>query len=117
MLFVMVQVLILNRVHLFGVATPLLYVYFVLQLERNTPRWAVMVWAFALGLSIDTFANTAGVTAGSLTLIGLLQPYVLGLFVPRDAADNLSPSVRSLGLAPFFYYALVLGEGLLFTTG
>ena len=84
MLFVMVQVLILNRVHLFGVATPLLYVYFVLQLERNTPRWAVMVWAFALGLSIDTFANTAGVTAGSLTLIGLLQPYVLGLFVPRS---------------------------------
>ena len=31
----LVQILILNHIHLFGVATPLLYVYLIMLLKRN----------------------------------------------------------------------------------
>ena len=34
-----VQALVLNHIHLFGFAIPLLYVYFVMLFRRNTPRW------------------------------------------------------------------------------
>ena len=47
------QVLVLNHIHLFGYATPLLYVYFALTLRRGTPRWAVLLWCFAMGLAVD----------------------------------------------------------------
>ena len=44
------QVLILNHVHIFGVATPLLYVYFVVTFHRNFPRWIILLSSFLLGL-------------------------------------------------------------------
>ena len=106
--FCLVQVLVLNRIHLFGVATPLLYVYFVLGFRRNYPKWGLLLWAFAMGVVIDSFSNTPGVAAGSLTFIAALQPYVLAPFVPRDSADDMRPSLHGMGGAPYFYYSLIL---------
>ena len=80
----LVQGLVCNHIHLFHCATPLLYIMFVLHFRRNTPRWQMLVWSFALGLGVDIFANTPGVAAGSMTAIALLQPYLLELFLPRD---------------------------------
>ena len=37
-LFTLVQVHILNHIHLFNVATPLVYVYFILLFPRNHQR-------------------------------------------------------------------------------
>ncbi len=106
--YVLAQATVLGRIHLFEVATPLIYVYFVAKFPRNYPQWAVLLWSFALGLSVDIFSNTPGVAAGSLTLIGALKPVLLQLVTPRDAADDLVPSVRTLGLAKFTYYAAML---------
>lgn len=61
------QVLVLNHVHLFGVAIPLLYVYFVLSFPRDYSRNGALVWSFLLGLFIDIFSNTPGVAAFSMT--------------------------------------------------
>ena len=107
-ILVLAQALVLNHIHLFGVATPLLYVYFVLLFRRNYPRWGILVWNFLLGLCIDVFSNTPGLTAASLTLLGLLQPYVLEPFVPRDSDDALMPGMRSLGVSKFISYTIVM---------
>ena len=88
---VLVQGLVFNHIHLFNCATPLLYILMVLHFRRNHPRWSVMLWSFMMGLCIDVFANTPGVAAASMTFIGLLQPYLFELFVPRDSADDLEP--------------------------
>lgn len=114
----LMQALVLNRIHLFGCATPLLYVYFALIFPRNYPRWAILVWCFLLGLSIDTFSNTPGVASASLTLIGAVQPYFLNLFIPRDAAEDMSPSAAGLGPLKFSFYSatLILLYCLLFFT-
>ena len=42
----LVQVLVLNHIHLFDYATPLLYIYFVISFNRNYPKWAILVWSF-----------------------------------------------------------------------
>lgn len=106
--FVLAQATVLGRIHLYEVATPLLYVWFVIKFPVDSQRWTILLWSFCLGLAVDIFSNTPGVAAGSLTLIGLLQPILLQLFMPRDAADDLMPSIRTLGLAKFFYYATIL---------
>lgn len=102
------QVLVLNRIHLFGYATPLLYVYFVLLFPRKYPKWALLLWCFALGLVNDTFSNTPGVACASLTLLGAIQPYYLELYVPRDAVEDFSPSLRNLNWGKFIAYSLTL---------
>ena len=115
---VLVQGLVFNHIHLFNCATPLLYIIMVLHFRRNHPRWAVLLWCFMMGLCIDVFANTPGVAAASMTLVGLLQPYLFELFVPRDSADDLKPSVRTIGMGSYFLYVLiiVLVYNLLFFT-
>ena len=68
-LFSLVQVLVCNQIHLFGFATPLVYVYFVILFQRNYPKWAILLWSFSLGLLIDVFSNIPGVAAGAMTLL------------------------------------------------
>ena len=57
LVLLIVQALVLNNIHLFGFATPLLYVYTVICMRRNFPRWAALVISFLLGLGIDIFSN------------------------------------------------------------
>ena len=104
----LVQVLILNHIHLFNVAIPLLYVYFTITFHRGTPKWMILLWSFALGLAIDVFSNTPGLASGSLTLIAVIQPYLLELFIPRDSAENLEVSVSTLGLGKFVIFCVIL---------
>ena len=107
-ILLLAQVLVLNHIHLFDCATPLLYVYVVLQFRRNYPRWGILLVSFLLGLVVDIFSNTPGVAAASMTFLGFLQPYVFAMFLNRDSDEDLQPSMKSLGFAKFFYYAAVL---------
>lgn len=107
-ILLLAQVLVLNHIHLFDCATPLLYVYVVLQFRRNYPRWGILLVSFLLGLVVNIFSNTPGVAAASMTFLGFLQPYVFAMFLNRDSDEDLQPSMKSLGFAKFFYYAAVL---------
>ena len=102
------QAFVFNRIHLFGCATPLIYIYMIIKLERNYPKWGILLWSFALGVTVDALSNTPGVAAASLTLIGAVQPYFMELFVQRDAAENLSPSLKTLGYGKFTFFASML---------
>lgn len=104
----LVQVLVLNHVWLLNVATPLLYVFFVITFPRNSAKGEVLAWSFCLGLLIDLFSNTPGMASGTMTLVALLQPYLLELFVPRDSADNLEVKSATLGWTKFLTFSLIL---------
>ena len=64
------QALVLNHIHLFGCATPMVYVYLVLLFRRGYARWAVIAVSFMMGLCVDIFSNTPGVAAGAMTFVG-----------------------------------------------
>lgn len=100
-LLLLVQMLVLNHVCLFQVATPLLYVFFAITFRRGTPMWMILLWNFSLGLMIDIVYNTPGLAAGCMTLVGFIQPYLLEPLVPRDSAENLKTSASTLGMSKF----------------
>lgn len=104
----LIQVLVLNSVQLFGCATPLLYIYFVIIFPRSYPRWALLLWGFVLGMCNDMFANTPGVAAASLTLAAFLQPWLLEICLPRDAEKELKVSTGTLGKGNFALLSLML---------
>ena len=104
-LLFLAQTIVLGRIHLFHYATPLLYVYFVTMFPRNYEKWAILLWSFQLGMCIDIFSNTPGLAAASLTVIAAIQPYYLELFVPRDSAENLQPTMATIGPLKYTYYA------------
>ena len=103
-----VQSLVLNHVHLFDVATPMVYVFFVLTFRRNSFRTGMLIWSFLLGLVVDIFSNTAGVGAATMTLMAFIQPYLLFLLTPHDSAEDMEVSVKTLGVARFTYLTLMM---------
>lgn len=104
----LLQVLVFDRIWLFNVATPLMVVYFIIALPRGYPRWGALLWSFFLGLAVDMFRNTPGVTAAALTIVGMVQPYLIELFLPRDAEPDIKSSARSLGVWHFLSLASIL---------
>ncbi|MDR0891993.1 MAG: rod shape-determining protein MreD [Mediterranea sp.] len=103
----LLQVLILNNVHIFGYATPFLYIYFVLKLSSDTSCNSLMIWAFCLGLAVDIFSDTPGINAAATTLLAFLRPSFLRLFTPRDNLDSFVPSIGSIGVSSFLKYTVV----------
>ena len=103
---VLLQVLILNNVHIAGYATPFLYIYFILRLESNISRNEAMIWGFALGLCIDIFSNTPGMNAAATVMLAFVRPIFLRLFTPRDNQE-ISPSLKNLGFSSYVKYLLV----------
>lgn len=105
---VLVQALLLNNICLFGLATPFVYIYFLLVLDRDADRNALMSTAFLLGLAIDVFSNTPGVNAGASVLIAFMRPGLLRLFSPRDEYENFEPGIYTLGIWAFVRYATIV---------
>ena len=115
---VLLQVLILNNVHIAGYATPFLYIYLILKFESDVPRNALMLWAFFLGLAVDVLSDTPGMNAAATVLLAFLRPTFLRLFVPRDTLDTLVPAVRTMGISPFLKYlvaSVLVHHGMLLT--
>ena len=73
LLLVFLQVVVFNHVHILGYATPLPYIYALLILPSNTPRWLYLVAGFLLGLSIDTCTNTPGMAAAATTATDIVS--------------------------------------------
>ena len=106
---VLLQVLILNNVHIAGYATPFLYIYLILKFESDVSRNTLMLWAFS---------DTPGMNAAATVLLAFLRPIFLRLFVPRDTLDTLIPAVRTMGIFPFLKYLVIcvlVHHGMLLT--
>ncbi|MCR5070282.1 MAG: rod shape-determining protein MreD [Prevotella sp.] len=106
--FTLLQALLIGHIHILGVATPLLYVYFVLLFPHNFSKWAQLLLCFAMGLSIDMFSNTPGLAAASMTLLGFVQPYTLELFLKKEDEPDLRPGIATMGFTRFLVYSIML---------
>ena len=69
LVLLLIQVLICNNIMLFGVATPVIFIFIILRLPMDTPVKIVMTVAFLSGLLVDIFSDTPGVNAPGLHYI------------------------------------------------
>ncbi len=106
---VALQVLILNHVNLGGYINPYFYVYFILLLPFQTPKWMLLLLAFALGWSIDIFTNTIGLNAAACVLMAFARPFVItAISSGPESLIGDTPSLRNQGVKWFLYYAVIL---------
>jgi len=104
-----VQVLLLDNVHIGGYINPCLYVFFILLLPFETPGWLLLVSAFFLGLSIDSFTNSTGLHTAATVFMAFLRPQVIRITgAPADYEGNLRPGIADMGFRWFLIYSLIL---------
>jgi len=74
------------------------------------PRGWLTFTGFIYGLTLDYFLNTPGLHAAACVLIAYVRPFLVNLLIPQEGAEQsyASPSVRSMGWAPYFTLVLIL---------
>ena len=63
--FVLLKILVLNHIHFLRIATPFLYLYFIVKLPVGLAPTKVIFLSFLTGLVIDMFGNTPGMHAAA----------------------------------------------------
>ena len=104
---VLFQALVLNQMHIGGYATPFFYIYFILKFNSRISRNNLMLWAFALGLTVDMFSKTPGMNAAAATCLAFFRAPLIRLITLRDMDEGFRPGVKALGFSSFFRYSLL----------
>lgn len=108
-LLVFLQVFILNNIQFSGYINPYIYVVFILTLPFETPKWLLLVLAFLIGITIDTFSHTLGMHSSATVFMAFLRPFVLEIIAPRDGYESETyPQLRYYGGNWFLKYAAIL---------
>lgn len=108
LLMVLLQI-ICNRICLFNIAVPFVFIYFILRLPLTLSVNWVMTLSFLIGLVVDIFSNTQGMFAMSCVILGALRKIVFGLFYPREDEMTIPiPSIRTLGIGNYIKYMFTL---------
>lgn len=107
-LFVLIQILFLNHIHFLRMATPFLYLYFLLKLPNGIARSRMLLLSFITGLVIDAFTNTPGMHAAACTLAGFVRDPLIRFLIGKDLPEGLYPSFRTFGYGGFFRYTFAV---------
>jgi cell shape-determining protein MreD len=106
---ILFQVLILNNIQFSGYINPYFYIYFILLLPFETPRWLLLLSAFFLGISLDAFTHTLGLNASACILMAFIRPFVISaISTGTEFMIGHSPSLKNQGMKWFAYYSIIL---------
>ncbi|NWJ52276.1 MAG: rod shape-determining protein MreD [Bacteroidetes bacterium] len=106
---ILVQVLILSNVHFLGYLNPYVYLLFILTMPFETPKWVLLITAFALGLSVDLFSNSLGMHAAASVFAAYFRPGVISLITSRKEYEpGVEPSIADLGFQWFITYTFII---------
>ena len=108
-IFVILQTLVINNIHLFGIVTPFIYFFVLLKMPIDMKRSTTILLSFFLGLIIDIFSNTFGIHAAACSLLGFIRNPLIAQFVDvKELTGGSIPSYRLFGFSRFFYFILIM---------
>ena len=105
-ILILLQVLVFNQISIFGLATPFLYIYFLLKLPMGRNVFYVIIMGFLMGIIIDIFLDTPGINATATTLIAAMRKPLLRLFFTKEEFENFVPGIYS-ALGPFIRFTVL----------
>jgi rod shape-determining protein MreD len=75
-LLVAAQVLIFNRIDLFGYINPFPYILFIILYPVNGNKSGLLLASFFLGILMDMFCNSGGVHAAACIVLAYFRPSI-----------------------------------------
>lgn len=104
---IVMQVLIFNRLHLWG-GVAFVYLYALIKMPSDTPRFLQIVSGFVIGFIIDCFCNTPGMHALACGTMMWMRMPLLHLFIASDDVKSGPLGMRQLGMSTFMRYLLAV---------
>ena len=113
-LLILLQVLVLNQMHIGWYATPFLYVWLILRLPNELSRGWLITLGFLCGFCVDLFCNTPGMHSFALATLAFLKAPILYLYVGREDFKTGVCTIRTMGIA--LYLRFMITATLAFVT-
>ncbi len=108
-ILICLQVFLLKNVGYYNLASPFLYILFILLLPFKIPNTLLFLLAFLTGLTVDVFYDTLGLNAAACTVLAFVRIIFISVTVQRDGFDNEpDPSLGIMGFRWFIFYAIIL---------
>ena len=104
---ILVQILLLRNLSFYNLATPFMYVLFLLILPFSTPNLLLYLIAFITGLTLDTFYDTLGVHTSACVALAFVRISFIAVSVNRDNFDEVEPTLSNMGFKWFALYAML----------
>ena len=108
-LLIPAQAVVFDRLILFDVAVPLVFIYLIIMLPVTIGTNISTLVGFLAGFILDIFCDTPGVNALCCTILAFSRKSIFHLYVSID--DDLagkSPSMLSMGKAEYLKYLLTM---------
>jgi hypothetical protein len=107
---ILLQSLVVSKVQLLdGLILPWIYIFGLLMLPFETPRWLVLVVAFFVGLIMDYFTGPMGLHSSACVFMGYAQPVVQRFLAPREGYEiTQKPTIQRMGIGWYVTYAGML---------
>ncbi len=107
--YVLLQVLLFNKMLLLGKGLAFVYVGFLLTFQFELGIILAMVIGFATGVTVDVFSNTLGIHASASVLLMYLRPVLFKLLTPHGGYPiGAKPTPNIMGFNWFSTYSLIL---------
>ena len=108
-LYVLLQVVVLNKILFSAYINPFLYVILIISLPLKTPKWFLLLYAFLLGFSIDLFSGSLGFHSTATILIAFIKPFISKITIPYNIlAETDEITLKKVGNKAFITFSLFL---------
>lgn len=105
---ILIQALVLNHIQFSGFVNPYIYILFILLLPTNTPRYALLLLGFLIGLTVDIFSNSLGVHAFATVFVAYWRPLIIGLISNREEDISNYPGLAQNKWRWFLAYVSIM---------
>lgn len=103
-LFLVLQVFVLNQIELGWGILPMVYPLMIFLLPVEMDVVILMLISFAMGIGIDILSNTFGLHTSSLLLFAYLRPWIFKSFAPREDYElNKETNYFTMGASWYIY--------------
>jgi len=109
LLLLVFQAFILNKVCLWGMITPLVYMVFIFSLPFDTPKWLVVLLGFFCGFFVDIFCGVIGYHALATLVMAFCRAGTIYLIPIRGEREEYQlPILYDMKFGWYVRYAFCL---------
>lgn len=106
-ILLLTQILLLRNLSFYNMATPFVYILFLMLLPFGIPNLLLYLIAFVTGLTLDAFYDTLGVNAAACVALAFVRISFISITLNRDGFDEPEPTLGNMGFKWFILYAIL----------
>ena len=100
-LLLFLQVFLMDNLHWLGLVHPFIYLWAILLMPIELPRWAQMLIGAAIGALMDVFTHAAGIHMAGCVMVAYLRPLLVEGYVQDIDRMKGAITIQAIGLANY----------------